>query len=63
MITTLIDSNDHDYLNLSYTIVKLTKYNKTQLNDHDFLLADDVKMSFMYKKDKIYKKFIINILV
>jgi chaperone BCS1 len=56
MFTVTINSGNEDFNTISYYIVKLTKYTKTELDDHDYILADDVEMSFMYKKIKINVK-------
>jgi hypothetical protein len=52
MFTVTINSTNDDFVTISYYIVKLTKYTKTYLDDHDYILADNVDMFFMYKKNK-----------
>ena len=56
MFSTTIESLSSDYIPISYFIIKISKYKKTRYYDNDFLLDNDVKMSFVYKKNKFYVK-------
>ena len=54
MFSTLFEGGDQH--KISYVVVKLSKYKKTRNVDGDFLLDNDVKMSFVYKKNKFNVK-------
>lgn len=56
MYKVTIDSNDHEYVNILYYINKLTNHKKTKLIEHDYLIDDNVKLSFKYNKKKINVK-------
>jgi AAA+ superfamily predicted ATPase len=46
-------STNNIFIKINYYIIKLTNYKKRILYRHDYLLQNNIKMSFIYKKNKI----------